>query len=641
VSLLNRIASPADLRALREDDLPQVAQELRDRMVDVISRVGGHFAPGLGVVELTVALHYVFDTPRDRLIWDVGHQGYPHKILTGRNDTFPRIRQKGGPSGFLSRSESEYDVFGAGHAATSISAALGIATARDLNGADFEVVAVIGDGALTSGIAYEALNNAGNTERDLIVILNDNEMSISPNVGAISKYLTRVVTNPLYNRVRDELKHVLRRTGTLGDVTKSLVLKMEEVGKTLLTPGMLFEELGFRYVGPVDGHDLPVLIGTLRNVRRWSGPRLVHVITTKGKGYPLAEQNPVVWHGATPFDKISGEIAKKKGGLPAYTSVFGKGLVELGALHRNMVVITAAMPSGTGTGVFGDAYPDRFFDVGIAEGHAVTFAAGLATERVVPVAAIYSTFLQRAYDSIVHDVVVQNLPVVFAMDRAGLVGNDGPTHMGLYDIAYLLALPNVTVTAPKDGAEMLALLRLGVERASGPFSLRYPRDSVPAPVPSLAEIPPVEYGTWEMLRHGDGVAILAVGTMVLPAVEAAARLDTEGIHATVVNCRFLKPLDETTLTAVLERHSAIVTVEEGTVVNGFGAHLVRHIEQWRARYAGMTLDVMGVPDRIIEHANRNEQLAECGLDADGIAARVRKLARATESGTLEPVRETA
>jgi 1-deoxy-D-xylulose-5-phosphate synthase len=467
-------------------------------------------------------------------------------------------------------------------------------------------------------------------------------MSISPNVGAISKYLTRVVTNPLYNRVRDEFKHVLRRTGALGDVTKTLVLKLEEMGKTLLTPGMLFEELGFRYVGPVDGHDLPVLLATLRSVRGWHGPRLVHVITKKGKGYPLAEENPVVWHGATPFDKISGEIAKKKGGLPAYTNVFGKGLVELGALHRNMAVITAAMPSGTGTGVFGDAYPDRYFDVGIAEGHGVTFAAGLATEGIVPVAAIYSTFLQRAYDSIVHDVAVQNLPVVFAMDRAGLVGNDGPTHMGLYDIAYLLALPNVTVTAPKDGAELLALLRLGVERASGPFSLRYPRDTVPAPVPPLAEIPPVEYGTWEVLRHGNGIAVLAVGTMVLPAVEAAARLDGEGIHATVVNCRFLKPLDEATLTAVLQRHGALLIVEEGTVVNGFGAHLVRHVEQSRARPPGMILDVLGVPDRIIEHANRGEQLAECGLDVAGIAARIRTLAQtAYTAGAFKPARETA
>lgn len=636
MSKLDSIAGPADLRALAEADLPQVAANVRERMVDVISKVGGHFAPGLGVVELTVALHYIFDTPRDKLIWDVGHQGYPHKILTGRNDGFPEIRQKGGPSGFLKRDESEYDVFGAGHAATSISAGLGIATARDLKGEDFEVVAIIGDGALTSGMAYEALNNAGHTDRDIIVILNDNEMSISPNVGAMHKYLTRVVTNPVYNRMRDEVKNIVSRTGAVGDVMQSLLVKMEEAGKSLLTPGILFEELGFRYVGPVDGHDLPALLTTLRNVREWSGPRLVHVITRKGKGYALAEENPVVWHGATPFDKISGVMAKKKGGLPAYTNVFGKGLIELGEARPEMAVITAAMPGGTGTGAFGDTYPDRYFDVGIAEGHGITFAAGLATEGVVPVAAIYSTFLQRAYDSIIHDVAIQNLPVIFAMDRAGLVGNDGPTHMGLYDIAYMLAVPNMTVTAPKDGAEMLALLRLGVERADGPFSVRYPRDNVPAAVPPLADIPPVEYGTWEVLRRGEGLALLAVGTMVAPALEAAAELEADGIVATVVNCRFMKPLDEATLAWAVERHAAVMTIEEGTVVNGFGAYVAAHIEHLRREHP-VQLDTLGVPDMIIEHATRAEQLAEVGLDTAGIVTRARALA----AGLVPTVRETA
>jgi 1-deoxy-D-xylulose-5-phosphate synthase len=628
VSLLDRILTPADLRNLTEAELPQVAQDIRDRMVDVVSKVGGHFAPGLGVVELTIALHYIFDTPRDKVVWDVGHQGYPHKILTGRNADFPRIRQRGGPSGFLARRESEYDVFGAGHAATSISAGLGIAAARDLKGEDFEVVAVIGDGALTSGIAYEALNNAGHTDRDIIVILNDNEMSISPNVGAIHKYLTRIVTNPIYNRVRDEVKNVMNRTGAIGDVMQSVIIKMEEAGKTLLTPGILFEELGFRYVGPVDGHDLPTLLSTLRSVREWDGPRLVHVVTKKGKGFPLAEENPVVWHGATPFDKISGEMTRKKGGLPAYTNVFGKGLIELGASHPEMTVITAAMPGGTGTGVFGDTYPDRYFDVGIAEGHGVTFAAGLATEGVVPVVAIYSTFLQRAYDSIIHDVAIQNLPVVFAMDRAGLVGNDGPTHMGLYDIAYLLAVPNMTVMAPKDGAEMLALLRLAVERAHGPASVRYPRDNVPAAVPALADIPAIEYGTWEVLRRGAGLALLATGTTVLPALEAAQLMESEGINATVVNCRFIKPLDEAMLAWIVEHHGALLTIEEGTVVNGFGASLSRHIEVARRQHPNLLVDVLGVPDRIFDHATRAEQLAEAGLDAAGIAARARALAAA-------------
>jgi 1-deoxy-D-xylulose-5-phosphate synthase len=635
LSVLDRVDSPADLRALAEAELPQLAQDVRDRMVDVVSRVGGHFAPGMGVVELTIALHYVFDTPRDKLIWDVGHQGYPHKILTGRNEDFARIRQRGGPSGFLTRKESEYDVFGAGHAATSISAGLGIAAARDLKGDDFEVVAVIGDGALTCGMAYEALNNAGHTDRDLIVILNDNEMSISRNVGAISKYLTRVVTNPAYNRMREEVKNILHKTGSIGDVMQSVVMKMEETAKTLLTPGVLFEELGFRYVGPVDGHDLPALVATLRNVRSWTGPRLIHVVTKKGKGYTQAEENPVVWHGATPFDKISGEMPKKKETLPAYTSVFGSGLVELGALRPEMVVITAAMPSGTGTGAFGDAYPERYFDVGIAEGHGVTFAAGLATEGVVPVTAIYSTFLQRAYDSIIHDVAIQNLPVIFAMDRGGLVGNDGPTHMGLYDIAYMLAVPNMTVTAPRDGAEMLALLRLGVERADGPFSLRYPRDNVPAPVPPLSEIPPIEYGTWEVLRRGSGLAILAVGTMVNPALEAAARLDAEGISATVVNCRFIKPLDEATLAWVLERHTAVLTVEEGTVINGFGSYVAQHVHT--AAHAGVVLKALGVPDVILDHGTRDEQLADAGIDVAGITDSARRLV----AEVVPAVRETA
>jgi 1-deoxy-D-xylulose-5-phosphate synthase len=633
LSLLDKITDPHALRRLPENDLPEVAREIRERMIDVVSRVGGHFAPGLGVVDLTIALHYVFNTPTDKIVWDVGHQGYPHKILTGRNDQFPEIRQKGGPSGFLARKESEYDTFGAGHAATSISAALGMATARDLKGEDFEVVAVIGDGAMTSGIAYEALNNAGHTDRDLIVILNDNEMSISRNVGAIHKYLTRVVTNPLYNRLRDEVKHVLQRSP---EVMESFVIKLEESAKAFLTPGTLFEELGFRYVGPVDGHDLPGLLTTLRSVRSWSGPRLVHVVTKKGKGYALAEQNPVVWHGATPFDKISGEMAKKKGAPPAYTNVFGKGLVELAPSHPEMVVITAAMPSGTGTGVFGDAHPDRYFDVGIAEGHGVTFAAGLATEGIRPVAAIYSTFLQRAYDSIIHDVAIQNLPVVFAMDRAGLVGNDGPTHMGLYDIAYMLAVPNMIVTAPKDGEEMLALLRLGVEQHEGPFCLRYPRDNVPAPVRPLAEIPAIEMGTWEVLRRGREVALLATGTLVYPSIEAARTLEAEGINATVVNCRFIKPIDETTLQKVLAEHDVVITIEEGTVVNGFGASLSRYVEEARRSRPGLQLEIVGVPDRIIDHANRDQQLVEVGLDVNGIASRVRALApRSSKSRVRE------
>jgi 1-deoxy-D-xylulose-5-phosphate synthase len=451
-------------------------------------------------------------------------------------------------------------------------------------------------------------------------------MSISRNVGAIHKYLTRIVTNPLYNKLRDTVKDVLHKSETM----EAFALKLEESAKTLLTPGTLFEELGFRYVGPVDGHDLPTLIAAFRQLKNWNGPRLLHVITKKGKGYPVAEQNPVVWHGATPFDKISGEMAQKKGGLPAYTNVFGKGLVELGAQYPKLAVITAAMPSGTGTGLFGDAYPDRFFDVGIAEGHGVTFAAGLAVEGIRPVVAIYSTFLQRAYDSIIHDVAIQELPVVFAMDRAGLVGNDGPTHMGLYDIAYMLAVPNMTITAPKDGAEMLALTRLGIEHTTGPFCLRYPRDNVPDVVPPLPEIPAIEYGTWEVLRSGQAVAILAVGTMVGPAMRAANELAAEGIDVTVVNCRFIKPMDESTLAWVTSNHEAIVTIEEGTVVNGFGAAVAARVD--------LPVEIMGVPDRVIQHANRDQQLAEVGLDNAAIMTRVREV---VARGQFASVRETA
>ncbi|MGK7310936.1 MAG: 1-deoxy-D-xylulose-5-phosphate synthase [Candidatus Longimicrobiales bacterium M2_2A_002] len=630
--MLEQITSPADIRRLDASELDALADEVRQRLVDVISQLGGHFAPGLGVVELTIALHYVFDTPTDRLVWDVGHQGYPHKILTGRNDRFDTIRQKDGLSGFLKRDESEYDTFGAGHAATSISAAFGMATARDLKGEDHNVVAIIGDGALTSGMAYEALNNAGHIDRDLIVILNDNEMSIAPNVGAMNKYLTKLRSNPLYNRVRDEVKGLVHR---LPEPMEHLAVKLDDSLKNMVVAGMVFEDLGFRYVGPVNGHDTAELVETLRNVRDMKGPRVVHVITQKGHGFAPAEKDPVGWHGAKPFDKISGEIRKKSAGLPRYTKVFGRGLVELGAKHPEMTVITAAMPGGTGTGAFGEAYPDRFFDVGIAEGHAVTFATGLAAEGMRPVAAIYSTFLQRAYDSVIHDAAIQKLPVVFAMDRAGLVGNDGPTHMGLYDIAYFLAVPNTVVTAPKNAAEMLALLRLGVEYDDGPFTLRYPRDSVPADAPALDEIEPIELGSWEVLREGSDIALLATGTMVLPALEAAGRLDEQGIDASVVNCRFLKPMDEDTLDWALGSHRAVLTIEEGTVVNGFGAAVAaraadRESDRPRVR-------IMGVPDRIIDHAARGQQLEEVGLTPAGIAEEARDLVRLG----VKTVRETA
>ncbi len=620
--LLARIKTPADLKSLTRDQLRELSTEIRARLIDVCSRTGGHIGAGLGVVELTTALHYVFNTPRDQLVWDVGHQAYPHKLLTGRDGEMETLRQENGLSGFLKRSESPYDTFGAGHAATAISAALGMAVARDLHGELFKVVAVLGDGALTCGLSYEGLNNAGVSDRDIIVVLNDNEMSIAPNVGAMSKYLTSVQRNPLYNRVRSAIGAAVDNApGPLSGVG-ALVRKWEESVKSFFTPGVLFEELGFRYFGPIDGHDLDALINTFTAVRDLRGPRLVHVITQKGKGFPAGDHGEK-WHALPPgHDPATGKQRATGAAKATYTAVFGAGLTELGAERSDVVAITAAMPSGTGTAVFAKAHPSRFFDVGIAEGHAVTFAAGLATQGIRPVCAIYSTFLQRAYDNVIHDVAVQRLPVVFAMDRAGLVGEDGPTHMGLYDIAYMLAVPGMTVTAPKDGAEMLGLLRAGVEHTGGPFCFRYPRDNVSDVTPPMAEIRAVPYGTWEVLRRGSEVAVLAVGTTVLPALSAATALAAEGLNITVVNCRYLKPHDELTLAAVLADHRHLLVVEEGTIVNGFGAYMTAVVA---AIDTGARVAIHGVPDRLIEQAPRARQLAAVGLDATGIADRVRAL----------------
>jgi 1-deoxy-D-xylulose-5-phosphate synthase len=617
MTLLDRITSPADVRQLSRDDLPGLAGEVRDRIIDVCSRTGGHIGAGLGVVELTVALHYVFDTPRDQLVWDVGHQGYPHKVLTGRNDRMETLRQEGGLSGFLKRAESPYDVFGAGHAGTSISAALGVAAGRDILGDDYKVVAVIGDGSLTCGLPYEALNNAGHSARDIIVILNDNDMSIAPNVGAISKYLNQVQRNPIYNRVRSRIGVIVEKNRHL----EALVRKWEESVKSFLTPGVLFEELGFRYFGPVDGHDVNLLVETLGAVRSMTGPRLIHVVTQKGRGFPAGEHGEK-WHALPPgHDPATGKQLKASTARPQYTAIFGRGLSELMDERSDVVAITAAMPGGTGTATVAREHPSRFFDVGIAEGHAVTFAAGLATRGLRPVAAIYSTFLQRAYDNIIHDVAIQNLAVTFCLDRAGLVGEDGETHMGLYDIPYMLAVPNMTVTAPKDGTEMLGLLRTAVDH-DGAFSLRYPRDAAPDSVGPIADIPAVAYATWEVLRKGSEFAILAVGTMVLPALEAAERLAGEGFDLSVVNCRFLKPYDEVTLNAMLSDHRTLLVVEEGSVVNGFGAFMAAEVQRLEPN---VRLIAHGVPDRIIQAAPRTRQLSLCGLDAAGIAARVRAL----------------
>ncbi|MBV6522757.1 MAG: 1-deoxy-D-xylulose-5-phosphate synthase [Gemmatimonadaceae bacterium] len=618
MAVLERIDSPADLRVLARDELPRLADEIRARLIDVCSRTGGHIGAGLGVVELTIALHFVFDTPRDLLVWDVGHQGYPHKLLTGRNERMETLRQEGGVSGFLKRTESEYDTFGAGHAATAISAALGMAAARDLMKQDHKVVAILGDGALTCGLAYEGMNNAGHSDRDVVVVLNDNEMSIAPNVGAISKYLNQVQRNPIYNRVRGAIGSAVGGHASI----KQLLLKWEESVKSFLTPGVLFEELGFRYFGPIDGHDINTLVDTFAAVRGMDGPRLVHVVTQKGRGFPAGDHGEK-WHALPPgHDPATGKLLHASAANPAYTAQFGKGLSELMSEAPDVVAITAAMPGGTGTSLVAKAHPDRFFDVGIAEGHAVTFAAGMATRGIVPVVAIYSTFLQRAYDNVIHDVALQNLPVVFCMDRAGLVGEDGETHMGLYDIAYMLAVPNMTVMAPSSATEMLALLRTAVEQRRGPACLRYPRDAAPDVAPSMREIGVVPYGSWEVVRQGRDVAVLAVGTMLGPASAAAAALAADGFDLTVVNCRFLKPYDELTLAALIHRHRHLLVVEEGTVVNGFGAYLstvVEHLDP------SVRVVALGVPDRIVYAASRPRQLAQCGLDADGIARAVRAL----------------
>ena len=618
--LLESIHGPDDVKKLPRAELQKLADEVRQRLIDVVSQTGGHIGAGLGVVELTVALCWAFDSPRDKIVWDVGHQGYPWKILTGRNDRLATLRQPGGLSGFLRRSESEHDQFGAGHAGTALSAAFGMATARDLKGEDFKVVAVVGDSAMTCGLPYEAMNNAGHSGRDIILVLNDNGMSIAPNVGAINKYLGSIIANPVTVRLREWVKGMIEKTSHIvgGPKLVEFAKSVEESIKNLWSPGMLFEELGFRYFGPINAHNVEQLIQTFDIVKTLKGPRVVHVISEKGKGFPLPEPDLEKYHARAPYDPVTGKLKPVSGGPPQWTKIYGDAITQLAAENPSFVVITAAMPSGTGTNVFQKKWPARFFDVGIAEGHATTFAAGLATQGVRPIVTIYSTFLQRAYDSIIHDVAIQKLPVIFCMDRAGMVGEDGQTHMGLYDIAYMLAVPHMTVTAPKDGAELIGLLRCALAHEDGPFSLRYPRDKAPAEAPPAAEVAPIPYGTWELLRKGKHCAILAVGVMCKPAMEAAEELD-----ATVVNARFLKPMDREMLDALVRDHKLLVTVEDGVVVNGFGAALAGVVQ---TTSPDVRVVALGVPDRTYEHAPRAQQLAEVGLTGAGIAARIRALA---------------
>ena len=627
MSLLESIRGPEDVRRLSRAELPALADEVRQRLIDVVSHTGGHIGAGLGVVELTVALLHSFDSPRDRIVWDVGHQGYPWKILTGRNDRFPTLRQAGGLSGFLRRTESPHDHFGAGHAGTALSAALGMATARDLRGEDNKVIAVVGDGALTCGLPYEAMNNAGHSERDLILVLNDNGMSIAPNVGAINKYLGSIIASPATNRLRERVKGLIEKASHVvgGPKLIDFAKTVEESVKNLWSPGMLFEELGFRYFGPIDGHNIDQLVQAFQLVRDLKGPRVVHVVTEKGKGFPLSEPDLEKYHARAPYDPVTGELRPVKPGPPQWTRMFGEALTQLAAEYPSLVAITAAMPSGTGTNLFQKKWPGRFFDVGIAESHATTFAAGLAAEGMRPVVAIYSTFLQRAYDSIIHDVAIQQLPVVFGIDRAGMVGEDGQTHMGLYDIAYLLAVPHMTVTAPRDGRELIGLLRCAIEHTGGPFSLRYPRDKAPGDAPPAAEVAAIPYATWEMLRTGRDCALLAVGVMCEPALEAADLLAAEGLDVTVVNCRFLKPMDRQMLDALASQHRLLVTIEDGVVVNGFGAAVSAALQS-TATPSEARVVPFGVPDRTYEHAPRAQQLADVGLTGSRIAARVRALA---------------
>lgn len=626
MKLLQTINSPADLRRLQPDQLPEVAGEIRQYIIETMSRIGGHTGASLGAVELAVALHYAFDTPRDRLVWDVGHQAYAHKILTGRRDQLPTIKQYNGISGFLRRDESVYDTFGAGHASTSISAALGMAAARDQKGESHHVCAIIGDASLPGGMAMEAINQAGHLKTRLIVLLNDNEMSIAPAVGALTGYLNRIREAQPYHRFKDEVGETLRAIPTLGERLHHAAKAVKDALAAAVLPGALVNELGFKYIGYVDGHDTRALVEALHEAQQVrDNPVIVHVLTTKGKGYPPAEKNRYKWHASGPFEIATGNAIKSASVAPTYTHVFGKTLCELMAKDERIVALTAAMPDGTGIDMVLEQFPERAFDVGIAEQHAVTFSAGMACEGLKPVVAIYSTFLQRAFDQIVHDVCIQNLDVTFAMDRAGIVGGDGPTHHGLLDIAYLRGVPNMVVMAPKDEAELRDMLLTAVEYV-GPIALRYPRGNGVGI--SLNRKPQaLEIGKAEILHESDSgssdVAILAYGSMVNPSLRAAEQLAKEGTDATVVNARFAKPLDASLFLALARTKRLLVTVEEAYLVGGFGAAVLELLEE-NGLQDKVRVVRMGVPDRIITHGDAKLLLAKYGLDADGIYMRVKE-----------------
>ncbi len=616
--ILFDVESPSDIRNYNVHQLKLLCTEIREYMVDIVSEVGGHFGGGLGTVELTVALHKVFNTPEDSIVWDTGHQAYPHKIITGRRDKLDTIRQLGGLSGFLKRNESEYDDFGAGHASTSISAAVGIAEGAKQLGIDRNVVAVIGDGAMTGGMAYEAMNNAGVLQSNIIVVLNDNQMSIAPNVWQISNYFTKVIAHPEYNKFKGAIWDLTGKLDNFGDRLRKVASRLETGIKSVVTPGMLFEALGFRYFGPVNGHNVKKLSDLFEHIKTLKGPILVHTYTEKGKGYKPAEDNAPKFHGVSPFDKITGEVVKKKNALPSYTEIFGKTLLKIAKKNSKVVGITAAMPDGTGLKYLQDELPERCYDAGIAEEHAVTFSAGLATKGIIPVVAIYSTFLQRAYDQVFHDVSLQKLHVVFAIDRAGLVGADGPTHHGVFDLTFLRMLPGMVIMAPKDEAELRNMLHTAIEYKDGPIALRYPRGSVlGVEVNEKMELIPI--GKGETLREGNDVAIIAVGNMVRFASEAAEKLAKVGVNAEVINMRFVKPLDTDLLDKVARKIEKIVTLEENSIVGGFGSGVLEYFSDKGYKNSILRL---GLPDSYVEHGTQDQLYDILKIDANGIRDRV-------------------
>lgn len=617
--VLSKVNIPADIKDLNGNELKQLCTDIRQYLIDTISEIGGHFGGGLGTVELTVALHKVFNTPKDAIVFDTGHQAYPHKILTGRKDKLSTIRQLNGLSGFLKRAESEYDAFGAGHASTSVSAALGMAVARDLKNEDYKVVAIIGDGAMTGGMAYEAMNNSGFLKTDIIVVMNDNRMSIAPNVWQISNYFTEMISHPEYNKFKAQIWELTGKLDQFGDRLRKIAVRLENGIKAVITPGMLFEALGFRYFGPVNGHNVNQLVKLFTQVKDLKGPILVHAITQKGKGYKPAEEHIQRLHASTPFDKITGKAIKKGSAPPSYTSIFGEALVEIVKENNKVIGITGAMPDGTGLDILQKNCPENYFDVGIAEEHAVTFAAGLATQGIIPVVAIYSTFLQRGFDQIIHDVALQKLHVVFVLDRAGLVGADGPTHHGTFDISYLRFIPGMVIMAPKDEVELRDMLYTAIEYKKGPIAVRYPRGSALG-----VELKPgfrkITIGESEKLKSGNDVALLALGSMVDYSLKAAEKLELEGISCEIINMRFAKPLDETRLKEIASRFNKIVTLEENALQAGFGSAVTEFFADNNLKNDILRI---GLPDHFIDHGTQTELHKLIGIDPDGIVEKVK------------------